>query len=157
MALKRPITGDKPYFPSYGRSSYQLTEEEFEALIDEHFAKYPTVERFGILAYTPHFNDGEPCVYRAWFDDDFGYRVESEGGGAAYEDEDGYQGPVRKDGTSWDTPMDEKYDFSQARWSFGPELPAETGIEDVCMANFGDHVYVLVTRDGYEVDYYEHD
>ena len=156
MALKRPITGDKPYFPSYGRSSYQLTEEEFEALIDEHFAKYPTVQKFGIVAYTPHFNDGEPCVYSASFDDDFGYRVDQED-----EDDDGFEGPKPKtlplEAKSWELPRDEVYDFSKAKWSFGPELPVGTGIEDVCVANFGDHVYVLVTRDGYELESYDHD
>ena len=143
MTLKNPVKGK--ITPMYQPRGVQYTEEEFEAIIQAHFAENPTVEKFEITAYTPYFNDGEPCVYRAWLTEEH-YRDDD------YPEEDG---PVNvfilKDGSEVRT---KDLDYSSAKWSYGPEF--EHGIEDVCAANFGDHAKITVYRDKYVVDFYEH-
>ena len=159
MTLKNPVEGN--ITPMYQPRGVQYTEEEFEAIIQAHFAENPTVEKFEITAYTPYFNDGEPCVYHAWLTEEH-YRNDD------YPKEDG---PVNvfilKDGSEvrtkeendewpdWNTYTSHTLDYSSAKWSYGPEF--ERGIEDICAANFGDHAKITVYRDKYVVDFYDHD
>lgn len=162
MTLKNPIKGK--ITPMYQPRGVQVSEEEFEALIQAHFAENPTVQKFEITAYTPYFNDGEPCVYRAWLteehyrDDDY---PEGEGPVDVYTWADGTV--IRINGyddpnyPSWERQKSavKSEDLSAATWSYGPDFGGK-GIEDVCATNFGDHAKITVYRDKYVVDFYEH-
>jgi len=163
MPLTNPVKGT--ITPMYRPKGEQVSEEEFDRIVMQHFAENPTVQKFEILAYTPYFNDGEPCIYHAWLTDEH------------YEDDDypEEEAPVEVwtlfDGAvvrvsgydddnypSWEQRRNasRSYDLSAATWSYGPDFGGK-GIEDVCAKNFGDHAQITVYRDRYVVDYYEHE
>lgn len=106
--------------------------------------------------YTPYFNDGEPCVFSvndpvAGFVRDWS-NVSSWG-----ELDDGEEGDWVYDG------------WTSAREKLGPEKQEQIEQidqffdlfrkvpDDIFLSLFGDHCTVLATKDGFEVEEYEHD
>lgn len=107
-------------------------------------------------AYTPSWNDGEPCEYTVH---DLAIKL------TPLEDEDDDRGDY-EDGfiDSW------SIDYSMERGEL-IELTDDTfkalkkalkdweslAKEEVCRQNFGDHAQITATVDGFSVDYYDHD
>lgn len=157
----------------------KLVEElrpKFTEIFSGLFVKYPDLLGVRWTQYTPHFNDGDAC--------EFGVHelcIKHKGvKGDCDEDDDDF-------GWTWDLPSDyafdrkwlkEEYDsekyvtrrkeesasFSSedAYLEFIKDLKAVNaevqGIpEDVMEDLFGDHVQVTVTREGMEVEGYDHD
>jgi len=121
------------------------------------FKEFPKVEAVRWTQYTPHFNDGEPCVFNVYEPDVrftkgicLAKKHESNG---QYPEEDNY------------TEGEEFY----ALWSFRKQqadvyeavntlYKTFQEIEDVLMTIFGDGVQVVVSKDGtVEAEDYDHD
>ena len=62
----------------------RLAVEAFTIASKEIFEKYPNVDSFSFRAYTPSFNDGDPCFYQVSADE-----PDINGLGAGEEDSDG--------------------------------------------------------------------
>jgi hypothetical protein len=104
------------------------------------FEENPTLVKFGWHQYTPYFNDGDECVFSADLGDP---HILLEG-----QDEDLY---------------DEQEYFSDSEksdeanvWRNVRTFLEQFSDDDVEMF-FGDHVEVIVKRDGVEVQEYSHD
>ncbi len=121
----------------------------------EAFAKHPEVVAVEWTQYTPHFNDGEACVFRV------------------YEPELFVAGPKADEDDEDD---DIEGELSLYDWSFehyykgnkNPRIPREAGDaflavwesisdEDVLMAVFGDHRKIRITATAIESEEYDHD
>ena len=110
-------------------------KESFSAF----FAANPKIEAIRWRQFTPHFNDGEPCTFSVH---GFYYKVD----GANADDgdyEDGFN----------DTYGNALHGHKPAIKAFEKEVQAD----DVYEAVFGDGVCVTATREGFEVEEYEHD
>lgn len=114
--------------------------------------RHPVLNSFGWTQYTPYFNDGDECVFSA--NTDYPH-IRFAAVGCDDDDDD--------DDCEWS-------DFKARRkLVYGGQLTEEESaglavieflrhFDDEAMeAMFGDHVKVTVTRDGTEVDEYEHD
>jgi hypothetical protein len=128
-------------------------KEMFEAI----FKQAPAVLAVKWTQYTPHFNDGEPCVFNVnepevqFAEGTFLAKAHEEG--RSYPEQDEYA-----DG-------EEFYD----KWTFRVQQKTVADlinevytvfqeIDQVMQAVFGDGVQVTVTRDGdVEIDEYDHD
>jgi len=109
--------------------------------------KFDEVEKVKWTQYTPYFNDGEPCVFSVG---DIYVRsnksTEEEG-----EEDEGFEYI-----SSYNKKVPDG--FSAEAWAALNELSdALSGMHDVLEEAFGDHVQVFVTREGIEVEEYEHD
>lgn len=136
---------------SMAKMQEELTEKAkkaFHEVSQEIFSKYPNLVEFSWNQYTPYFNDGDPCVFGArtdypWvkFADDNPEDCEDEDRGNEY--------------SSWqlkDKVLNEK---EQAANEVLDLLAAfdDHDYEEM----FGDHLTVIVTRDGIETEEYSHD
>lgn len=111
----------------------------------ELFKENPSLVKFGWHQYTPYFNDGDPCVFRAALE--FPYILLEDG---EYSDED-----------TW---MDEEPWFTQEEKNSEPAKIQKNVIgflsqfdDDDVEEFFGDHCQVVVSREGIEVEEYSHD
>lgn len=114
------------------------------------FAEYPDLRKFGWSQYTPDFNDGDECIFRAHID---------------YPKVNGYDensGEYDDNDEMWDqdqtTAWNEKRVDAEYKKLVGPvkeflNLFSEEDLKDI----FGDHVKILVTRKGIEVSAEEHE
>jgi hypothetical protein len=96
------------------------------------FERFPKVQGVKWTQYTPHFNDGETCVFSVHEPD----LIDEDG-------EDHYS-------YCWDKEFGEGCDDA-----FG-EVWSEMD-DDVLEAVFGDHVEITITRDEVTVEDYSHD
>ena len=119
------------------------------------FEKHPKLESFGWNQYTPYFNDGEECTFSARTD-------EPDINGL-----DGYEINFGDEQvTDWNSPKVGNEYPKKANPDYNPELHLAHQDVTEFLANmdeavlrdlFGDHVQVLVTAGGTEVEEYEHD
>jgi len=130
-----------------------------QALLDDE-----GVIEFGWKQYTPYFNDGEPCTFRAYgawvrtaADADVDDRYELE--------IDYSHRSIGKRPKTWNSAARD-YDYGayegpdEARFDRCHTLDrAIDGGEflDVLVDAFGDHAEVTVRRDGFQVEFYSHD
>lgn len=130
-----------------------------QALLDDE-----GIIEFGWRQYTPYFNDGEPCTFRAYgtwvrtvvdADTDDRYELEV----------DYNHRSLGKRPKTWNHAT-KSYDYgayegpSEARYDRCHKLDrAIDGGEflDVLLGAFGDHAEVTVRRDGIQVEFYNHD
>lgn len=119
-------------------------QSHLSSIFEKHsktlFADHPIIVSFGWAQYTPYFNDGEECVFgtHAEYPDMNGCQegyLDKE-----YREELGEDGVIR-----WDNAY-------KAVKLFLGYFDREDYRE-----MFGDHVSVLVTRDGVTVEHYEHE
>lgn len=104
----------------------------FKEEAKELFEKYPKLVNFGWTQYTPYCNDGEVCEFEAITN----YPIIND------YDENTCEGPKL---------VDMEYEIKAVK-KFLKEFD-----DDEYEIMFGDHVKVMVTRDGVEVEEYEHD
>jgi hypothetical protein len=141
----------------------------FKEITKEFFEKNPGITGVVWTQYTPYFNDGDTCVFRvgeptftnAPIDElssiSYGeYGGDTEGVWAAES-----VGHVLTSTYEW---YKETADLIKASGGVDAEscnLFAKavcSGLmEDVMKAMFGDHIKVIATRDGFDVDGYDHD
>jgi hypothetical protein len=108
--------------------------------------EHPEIEALKWAQYTPYFNDGEPCEFSVG---DLYYKPT---GGA---DDSGDYG----DGFEYLSSYGKPEGFMSQQWvkDLGDLAAALQKAEDELLAAFGDHVKVIVTREGVDVEEYEHD
>lgn len=125
----------------------------FLGLSKELFENHPKLLKFGWKQFTPYYNDGDPCVFSSYHTDP-SILVDSDA-----KDEDGKL-------ESWCDEDEWLYNeawFPQEDQSDGAKIYRDvektlSQFDDDDMENFfGDHVQVVVSRDGVEVEDYEHD
>ena len=141
----------------YKETADVVFEQESKAL----FSKYPRLKSFGFTAYTPHFNDGEPCRYHAYTDEPYinGKRYWSDPDEESLEGEDLYH-----------LSKDEEWNARTKSWDNKAEYDKEA--KEICakVANFltqfkhsylesrfGDSVKVTISAEKIKTEYYEHD
>lgn len=117
-----------------------MGKEALKPHFDKFFEDHPTVEAIRWEQYTPYFNDGDACEFGV---NDFVVKMANPAEGSE-EDED-------------DSDDDEDDDGFVYGDSTVAALEKEVRDDDVLEHIFGDHVRVTVTRDGFEVEEYEHD
>ena len=113
------------------------------------FDAHPEVTGIRWSQYTPYFNDGEPCVFGR-----NGLEATVVSGPEADADEDSEEWQEVYSYNGFKVPDG----FSSEAWSALVDLDKSlSGMEDVLEDAFGDHVRVFVTRDGIEIEEYDHD
>jgi hypothetical protein len=106
--------------------------------------EHPEVKAIGWTQYTPYFNDGEPCVFNfhglhASMEEERGDSLYDEGWAEIY-------GKKADDG------------WTQQTWDDLVALAkALSDADEDLEAAFGDHVQVIVTPEGVDVEEYSHD
>ncbi len=116
----------------------QEATERFKSALLEVFDKHPEIRKFGWTQYTPYFNDGSPCTFRV-------------GDIMFLDDKDDEEDRDEDDIYEWKYLWKSGYDALEALSKFLNDN------EEVAEIAFGDHVKVIVTREGVEVEEYDHD
>ena len=113
--------------------------EEFHWVISDIFDKFPKLESFSWRQFTPYFNDGEPCEFRAE-----AYTENIKINGVMYEDF--YEKRIVP-GKQWP----EYYLPDEHKWMKEcAEIicPLLKELEPILQMLFGDHTNVTIYRDG---------
>lgn len=126
------------------------------------FEDNPELRWFSWVQYTPYFNDGESCVFSV-IDS---IRYQWGGNPDDLEEIDYYDFPEI---SKWDIPYIRGEKESSWRSEIDPtEVLAADALEpvinllsaiddDIFLEVFGDHAMVIVTKDGIDIEEYEHD
>lgn len=127
-------------------------EAAIAGVFDAFMAEHPEVQALCFTAYTPYFNDGDPCVYSVR-DPSLGFAPGSVMAEAVrYPAEpwglDGDRGLVWEDYPVEGSPV-------RAVWEAARDLLYS--MEDLIETCLGDHICVLVDRDGLTVYDLDHD
>lgn len=150
----RPVTGD------IQETSRSVTEQrdpaEFIAALDKLFED-ERILAFRWEQYTPYFNDGDACEFSI---DDWSYSVQIKG----LEDyEDGYREGFIS--------VEDAYSYNGGRQYYTEidgvdvsgifeavaNVPANDYHSVFLRQSFGDHAQITATREGFHVEFYEHD
>ena len=153
----RPIEGEVKQ--NTRNNEPQISPADFLQLID-NVLNLPGVVALKWDQYTPYFNDGDECVFYVHEP-----RVILTGEEGA---EDFDYGDGRTTYELWDQPWENgKYvgervyrvgDIDTTKIYYALEKLSATGTwESIARENFGDHAEVTATKDGFSVEYYEHD
>lgn len=136
------------------RETVATAKLEFERSIKDIFEYIPRLKAISWLQYSPHFNDGDECIFGirginalSFVPERVGYEYENltEGENHFIESGDGY--------SSYNTKSLKKEELETINALMSFIEVNEDLMEDL----FGNHVSVLVTADGIEVEEYEHD
>jgi len=122
-----------------------IGEKLFKEGAQDFFDAFPEAGSFSWTQYTPYFNDGDECVFSVhdYFD------VTNTNGDLLWEDLD-----------AWGAEYSRKQGKELTREQEASEVLSTLvgGIDDDTMkALFGDHVRVTVTREGIDIEEYDHD
>jgi hypothetical protein len=142
------------------KDALTLSKEVFNDWCKEIFEKHPKVESFGWNQYTPYFNDGDTCVFSANTDyiivngeyaDDAEWSSEKNvtNWGTYNREKKVYEGRVEV--------LNENYDRDLDIASTEIRNFLATFDDDFFYNSFGDHTEITVTKEGIEVDDYDHD
>ena len=140
----------------------------------ELFKEHPLLDSFGFTAYSPYFNDGDPCTFSIHCDVDYGMYINGfSNDDSDYADKEGGQGEFEsreKDEYIWNRKS--RYDYSngyhnRVKIDGEPEIDSMiTAVsefvnsfpEDIWEEMIGNHVMVRIAPDGIETaDYSDHD
>lgn len=125
-------------------------ESKGQAILRECFAEFfdahPDVLAMQWTQYTPHFNDGDPCTFRVNGGRYCSLKIE----GVAGEDgeDEAPEGFVSK----YSDAAEGRESLFEAAEELFSAIP-----DEMFQAALGDHVDVTATRDGFDVEEYEHD
>lgn len=118
-------------------------EKNINTYLVEHyiplFDKYPDVYGITWSGYTPYFNDGDSCEYSSHHEE-FSIILKNE------------DGDPDEDVSPWESSEGVTEEMDKEFHDHFPNLN-----DDDMLCFYGDHVQVTLTRDGVEVDHYEHD
>jgi hypothetical protein len=145
--MQNEITNFQAVVAAYNEARAALskvTKEQVAELFKPFFDANPQIDAVKWSQYTPYFNDGDTCTFSVHDIELVSKDLFPD------EDADSYHGENTM--SEWDADEEHKPLFEAANAIRNP-LPNEL-LEDV----FGDHVYVLINRDGTtEVDECSHD
>lgn len=130
------IAGLVTEFNRYQEEFQKKAQDMLKVAFTEFFEQNPNIAALRWNQYTPYFNDGDECIFSVH---ELSYQVASE------EDDEFHE--------AW---YDEAHPEEQAAAKeFGSLI--QTIPDDVYKAMFGDHVEITATRDGFQVEEYEHE
>lgn len=123
-----------------------IGEKLFKEGSQDIFDQFPEVQNFSWTQYTPYFNDGDECVFGV---NDY-FKVELTNGDLL---EDVENSPWRRKRL---LDNGEELDLED---NLGEALGGLLGgvDNDTMKALFGDHARITVSREGIEIEEYEHD
>jgi Fe-S-cluster formation regulator IscX/YfhJ len=126
----------------YQKKGQKILQTAFTQFFDEN----PSIQTITWSQYTPYFNDGDECVFRINGFYCSAKKLTAEDINSPY-DLEGYEDD-ENDGYKWDSPARKKVQ------AFEKLLQP---LEEVFKELFDDHVWVIATEDGFEVNEYEHE
>ena len=139
------------------QKKFQTTAQAlFKETTKEFFDKNPNVTAIVWTQYTPYFNDGDTCEFGV---NDATFTNAPDPSNVRWGEYDGDE-EFAADGSeifaweSWGEPP-EGINVNMCE-AFGRMIQSSE-MEDVMKAMFGDHVKVVATREGFDVDDYDHD
>lgn len=145
----------------------EKAQELFKETTKEFFDKNPAITAVIWAQYTPYFNDGDTCefgVNEPHFTNAEGEQMNYISRWGVYEgDEEGVwssESWALTSDSEWAKKARSKMDMSGidlASISKFSGMIQSSEMEDVMEAMFGDHVRVVATRDGFDVDDHDHD
>ena len=130
------------------KENKEKVESIFKSAALELFVEHPVLKSISWSQYTPYFNDGDPCYFSSNYNDATIKFVTSDESDDEDEDED--------DG--WPEGFD-KSSATPEQLKAGKQVNKFlANFDDDDMETlFGDHVKVIITKDGIEVEDYDHD
>lgn len=141
----------------------------FKEITKEFFDKNPGITGVVWTQYTPYFNDGDTCVFSVQ-DPTFTNAPVDELSDIRWGDYEGdTEGVWAADNVGYVLESDREYhqDTKNAILAVGgvdaaacalfSKAVGSSEMEDVMQAMFGDHVKVIATREGFDVEDYDHD
>lgn len=150
------------------RRKFQVTAQQlFKETTKEFFDGNPAIKAVVWTQYTPYFNDGDTCTFGV-NSPTFTNAPDAENvrwGEYEGDEEDVFA----VENPAWVMKSDSEYynDDKEAIQKAGgidvdsceafDRMICSSAMEEVMLAMFGDHVKVIATRDGFEVEEYEHD
>lgn len=138
-------------------SEYDVVRKSFQekakvllkTAFTDFFEKNPTVEAIRWRQYTPYFNDGDACTFGVH---EFSFKTadmnEDHGDYSDGFEDQWFWSDGGKRVDPWENERKAVSDFNGEVGKIPDEVFEET---------FGDHCIVTATRDGFEVDEYDHD
>lgn len=150
-----------------GEKGKDLLQKEF----DFFFEEYPEVEKIEWTQYTPYFNDGDPCVFRVG---ELAFTLKNDENTSAYIGEGSilrlgsYIESAAQRGEKWALD-DQKIYETNCKLVGGKERLEEIynkereisemidSLEEWLEVIYGDHVQITVTKNGTDIEEYEHD
>lgn len=138
----------------------QMASDAFDSFCKEIFEKHPKIESFGWSQFTPYFNDGDTCTFSVNTDyisingeyvDDSKWVNETTvvDWGTWNRELRVYEGRVEVPNLDYDAELAKGSDeITEFLRNFD---------NDFYITRFGDHAEITVTKDGVDVDEYEHD
>lgn len=143
------------------KAAFQLEAQGlFKEYVKEFFETIPEIKTIKWTQYTPYFNDGDECtfsVHEPTFSNAAGNQLTAWG---EIDEDEVPEGSERAnelwtfDG-SWNIPDELKQHTDDIK-AFCNAITCEE-MESVMRAMFDEHSVVTITRDGIEVEEYEHD
>lgn len=131
-------------------------KEAFEAFIKDFFTLVPTVKRVTWTQYTPYFNDGDACTFGV--NEPYFYNFVEDEDFEDYENDGEISEKGQWEISSWYLREPEKYGLTTDDKKIMEFLnEVITSNEDFMYDIFGDHQKIVLTADGVESDYYDHD
>lgn len=144
----------KQYNKAIKENGKKLLKEEFKVFFDT----IPEVDKIVWRQYTPYFNDGETCYFSA---EEFRVRIEDE-----YDSYGSYgDGSLTVDDFDKDHPRAYQEEIVKIMDSSLKQrihdalktLNDNANDDDLLEAVFGDHVEIIATREGFDVEEFEHE
>lgn len=136
----------------------EKAREEFKTVVKSIFQQIPEIKVVTWVQYTPYFNDGDTCTFSVG-DIVFSNIDPSEADLIRWGEYDGDDESVFVYPT-WSKEEREKVpltDEQKAILDSFVDVCSSGAFEDVMLLTFEDHVRVVGTKDGFEVEEYEHD
>jgi hypothetical protein len=150
------------------RKKFQTTAQElFKETTKEFFNGNPAITAVVWTQYTPYFNDGDTCEFSVG---DPTFTNASDPENVRYGEYDGdEEGVFAVENPRWVLENDRDYykEEQEAVAKAGgididsceafSRMICSSAMEDVMLAMFGDHVKVIATREGFDVEDHDHD
>ena len=127
-------------FSEYKQTVQEKLKKDFKAIITKLFEENSELKAIVWEQYTPYFNDGDPC--------NFGLTEVVFTNATGDDLDDISYGSY--DGENEDVCVFSEYNEVE-------RLMTSSGMEDVMLATFGDHVRVVATREGFSISRFDHD
>ena len=127
----------------------------FKEVTKEFFDKNPAITALVWTQYTPYFNDGDTCVFRV-HDVNFTNAPDDELENVSPWGE--YEGDLEDVWVEYFVKhIPDSNDIDKESCEFIRKMIGSSEMEDIMLEMFGDHVKVVATRNGFDVEDYEHD
>lgn len=139
------------------RETYQKRGQEiFKLAFKEFFEANPEVHVVGWRQYTPYFNDGDECVFQCYAEYAFVSNAKDYENIRWGEYEGDEEGVWCSDGDYGDHNKEMIPESVEKNADALRKLLSKID-EDVFLDMFGNHVQVFATREGFDVQDYDHD